>query len=279
MWIRNLFDSLTSRRPHTLLKEARRKEARRRPIHCRPTVEALEDRSLPASLSISDAVVMEGVSGTQNAALTVRLSAPSNKTVRVDYRTTSTFATWPAATAGSDYQAVSGTLTFAPGETSKLILVPVYGDRRVEFDEHFDVLPSHPKGANMVGWWGQVTILDSSPTLGISTESVTAPAGQGTASMTFTLSLSAAYDLPITVNFATVDGSARAGEDYVASSGTLTFAPGETTKTITIQILGDTVPEYDEYFTVMLSNTSYVHIAPYYGDDYAGYGYIEGALN
>src|SRR5262249_60680605 len=90
------------------------KGARRRPTACRPAVEALEDRCVPASLSISNAVVMEGVAGTQNAELRVLLSAPSNKTVRVDYHASSTFAVWPKATASSDYEAVSGRLTFAP---------------------------------------------------------------------------------------------------------------------------------------------------------------------
>src|SRR5262249_11997129 len=150
MWMRKLFDSLKPRRP-------RPHESRRRPTAFRPVVETLEDRSVPASLSISNAVVMEGVSGTQNAELTVSLSAPSNKTVRVDYLATSAFAAFPAATAGSDYQAVSGRLTFARGETSKLIVVPVYGDRRVEWDENFDVVLTHPNGAFVIGWGGHVT--------------------------------------------------------------------------------------------------------------------------
>jgi Calx-beta domain-containing protein len=222
--------------------------------------------------------------------LTVRLSAPSSKTVQVDYYATSTFAAWPAATAGSDYEAISGTLKFAPGETAKSILVPVYGDRRIEYDENFDVVLNHARGASVADPWGHVTILDSSPALSISTEYVTAPDGQGSAYMTFTVSLSAAYDLPITVNFATQDGfddpgwlnGARAGEDYVACSGTLTFAPGETTQTITIQILGDNVPDYDEYLTVKVSSVSYAHIdySEYggVGSEYGGYGFISGAL-
>ena len=59
-------------------------------------------------------------------------------------------------------------------------------------------------------------------------------------------------DAPVTVNFATADGTAAAGEDYVAASGTLTFAPGETTKTITVVVKGDKQKEADETFSVNL---------------------------
>ena len=74
--------------------------------------------------------------------------------------------------------------------------------------------------------------------------------------MTFTVTLSAAYDQAVTVNFATRDGTARAGEDYVARSGMLTFAPGETVKTITVTVNGDKKREADEYFDVLLGNAS-----------------------
>ena len=271
MWIRNLFDLLNPGRSRTPVGVARRDRVPRRPTPCRPAVEALEDRSVPASLSISDAWVSEGVSGTHNAELAVRLSAPSNKTVRVDYHTTSNFVPWPTATAGSDYEAVSGTLTFAPGETSKLVLVPVFGDRRPEYDEQFDVILQRARGATIAEPWGHVTILDSSPRMSISEfESATETDGF----MTFTVSLSAAYDQPLTVNFSTHDGFARpgsadgayAGQDYVATSGTLTFAPGETTKTITVNILRDTTPEYDEWFYVDLTGPTNAFIYNGYGE-------------
>src|SRR5262249_35567811 len=147
--------------------------------------------------SISDAVVMEGLSGTHNAEVTVRLSAPSTKSVTVDYITPSMFGT---ASAGSDYEAVSGKLTFAPGETTKSILVPVHGDRLPENDETFQVWLEHPKGATVANASGTVTILDSSPRISISDY---ATASQADSFMTFTVSLSAAYDQPVTVNYGT----------------------------------------------------------------------------
>ena len=116
----------------------------RQPAPCRLSREALEDRAVPASLSVSDAVLVEGNAGTQYAAVIVRLSAPSSKTVTVNYGTAN-----GTATAGSDYNAVSGKLTFARGETSKTILVPVLGDRLAEQDETFSVKLSGAKNARI----------------------------------------------------------------------------------------------------------------------------------
>src|SRR5262249_46989507 len=65
----------------------------------------------------------------------------------------------------------------------------------------------------------------------------------GTTAVAFTVSLSAAYAQPVTVHFATRDGSAIAGSDYQANSGTVTFGPGETSKTITILVNGDRLGE------------------------------------
>jgi hypothetical protein len=65
----------------------------------------------------------------------------------------------------------------------------------------------------------------------------------------FTVPLSVPYDQPATMSFSTVNGTATTGgNDYVAKSGTLTFASGETTKTITIAVRGDSRRESDEYF-------------------------------
>jgi hypothetical protein len=75
----------------------------------------------------------------------------------------------------------------------------------------------------------------------------------GTTLFVFTVTLSAPSDAPVTVNFATANGTAKAGEDYVAASGSLTFAPGETTRTITIQVKGDKKRESNESFFVNLS--------------------------
>ena len=216
-------------------------------------VETLDDRCVPATLSVGDVTMMEGTSGVQNAAVTVTLSGPLNKSVSVDYGTAN-----GAATAGSDYTAAVGRLTFARGETVKTILVPVYGDQIPEQNESFYVYLSNSKGAMIADNNGGVTIVDSSPRLNIG-----ATGGDEGSVFTFTVTLASALDTPFTVDFTTGDtiyadgpGYADAGQDYVATSGTLTFAPGETTKTFTVQIIADDVEEYDEMFFVRLSNPS-----------------------
>src|SRR5262245_18897593 len=119
MWFRTLFDSLKAASSRTPSRQARRGAPLRRPAASRLAVDALEDRLVPASLRVSDATIIEGNAGAQNALVTVCLAAPSNQTVRVDYSTAN-----GTAVAGSDYQAVSGRLTFAPGQTSKSVLIP-----------------------------------------------------------------------------------------------------------------------------------------------------------
>ncbi len=83
-----------------------------------------------------------------------------------------------------------------------------------------------------------------------------AEGNDGTVGATFTVSLSAAYDQPVAVHYATADGTATAGSDYTAVSGDITFAPGETTKTVTVVVYGDKKKEPDEWFAVDLSNPS-----------------------
>ena len=91
----------------------------------------------------------------------------------------------------------------------------------------------------------------------ISVSSVSVSEGNsGSRVMTFTATLSTAADRAVTVNYATQNGTAAAGSDYVAKAGTLTFAAGETSKTFTITIKGDKTKEADEYFAVLLSGAS-----------------------
>lgn len=78
----------------------------------------------------------------------------------------------------------------------------------------------------------------------------------GTTPFTFTVSLSLAYDQPVAVNFATRDYTAVAGEDYLATNGTLTFAPGDTTRTVTVVVLGDVAVETTEGFSLDITGAS-----------------------
>jgi hypothetical protein len=193
--------------------------------------------------------VVEGNAGTKSVTFTVNLSAASDAPLNVTYAT----ADGTATVAGGDYRAASGTLTFAPGQTSKSISVLVNGDRVGEADEYF-TFNLTAAGVNTATAYA--VIQDDEPRIGIDSVSVN-EGNSGSKLMTFTVTLSAAYDQPVTVNFATHDDSATvAGGDYAAKSGTLTFAPGQTTKTFTVTIKGDTKNEPDESFYVLLSGAS-----------------------
>jgi ELWxxDGT repeat protein len=210
-----------------------------------------DPNALPA-LNITDVMLTIGNAGTSTARFTVYLSGPSSETVTVRYATAD-----GTAAAGSDYQPVSDTLTFAPGETSKTVTVLVIGDRIPEPNERFVVNLSNPTNATILDGQGVGTIVDDEPRISITDVTKAEGRKNQTTLFTFTVTLSAAYDQPVTVSFHTVDGTAKTSDnDYVAKSGTLTFNPGETTKTITIVVIGDSKREADEMFYLDLFGNS-----------------------
>ncbi len=193
--------------------------------------------------------------GAGTMSFTISLSNPSTDIVEVNYAT----ADYGSATAGSDYVAKVGTATFNPGELTKTITVDIIDDRLGESDEYLYVNLTGATGALLEPYYystqGYGYIQDNEPRVSINSVSIT-EGNSGTKLMTFTVTLSAAYDQPVTVNYATQDGSAVAGQDYVATSGMLTFGIGQTSQTITVTIKGDKSKEYNEYFYVMLSDAS-----------------------
>jgi hypothetical protein len=202
-------------------------------------------------LTISDASVVEGNTGTTNAQVQVSLTEPHGNSVTVKYSTAN-----GSALAGSDYNAVSGTLTFSKNEMTKTLLIPVRGDRVPESSEYFTVQLSNSKGAKIQDGLGNITIFDDEPRINVDSWSAV-EGDSGPQEFTFNVSLSAAYDQTVTVNYATADGSALAGSDYVATNGTVTFVPGgPTSQTVKVLVNGDHTAEGDEYFTVNLSNAS-----------------------
>ncbi|MBX6313452.1 MAG: right-handed parallel beta-helix repeat-containing protein [Isosphaeraceae bacterium] len=115
------------------------------------------DNEPPPALSISDASVIEGDSGTVNALFTVSLSVPSALPISVNYTTAD-----GTATAGVDHIATRGTLTFALGQTSQTLAVPVLGDLLVEGDETASLILSDPTNGAVLGAHhiGTLTIID-----------------------------------------------------------------------------------------------------------------------
>ncbi len=211
------------------------------------------DWTTPApSVTIGDVTVTESNSGTVSAVFTVSLSSAYDRPVSVSFTTED-----GTANAISDYQSVSDTLTFAPGERSKTITVLVNGDRHAEPTETFSVILSGATNATIADGQALGTIVDDEPRISISDVSRREGRKGRTTRFSFTVSLSAAYDQPVTVSFGTMDGTAtKRNGDYIARSGNLTFRPGETAKTITVEAKGDSRREGDESFYVDLFGNS-----------------------
>ena len=169
----------------------------------RPALTIAYIEAAPPEISISDVVLTEGNSGSVAVQFNVTLSAPSTKTVTVDFATAD-----GSALAGSDYQAAAGTVTFAPGETLQTITVNVKGDQLVEAQENFFVNLSNPANASIADSQGQGTIAnDDRARLSISDVTL-AEGNAGTTAFTFTVTLDAAVDVPVSVYYSTADGSA-----------------------------------------------------------------------
>ena len=196
-----------------------------------------------ASVADLAANVAEGATATFTVSMT-----PTFGPITVTYATTN-----GTATAGSDYTAANGTLTFATGETSKSVQVPVTADCATEANETFTLNLSAPTGGGFITKAaGTATI---SPANCVAMADGAVPEGNsGVNNATFPVSLSGAQATPVTVQYATANGTATAGTDYTAANGTLTFAANETSKTITIPILGDTQVEASETILVNFTN-------------------------
>jgi hypothetical protein len=203
-------------------------------------------------ISITDAAIAEGNTGTRSATFTVTLSSISEVDVTVHYDTADI---WDA-TAGSDYTSASGDVVIPAGQTSATFAVAIPGDRLVEANESFAVDLSAPTNAAIADGRGIGTILDDEPRISVS-DATKREGRKNTTSLTFTVTLSNAYDESVTVSYRTADGTATTGDgDYLAKAGTITFAPGERTKTITIEVKGDTKREANETFYLDLFGLS-----------------------
>ncbi|HEX4491503.1 MAG TPA: Calx-beta domain-containing protein [Acidimicrobiia bacterium] len=214
------------------------------------TVAARYD-SIADGFAVSDASIVEGDSGLRDVAVTISRSVASSTTTSVQWKTVA------GSAVAADFVKASGTATFAPGQTSKDVLIGVHGDTKAEPDEQFGVKLTNPIGGSIVQPVGTVTILDDDPgsgSLHADVGDVTVlEGGAATRSAAFTVSLSAPSPGGVTVGYATADGTAKAGTDYTATAGTLTFAAGQVSQTVDVPVKGDRNSETTESFTLALS--------------------------
>ncbi|MBL0040536.1 MAG: hypothetical protein IPP28_05700 [Xanthomonadales bacterium] len=228
------------------------------------TITIVNDDAVPMEFSIDDISITEGDVGTTSAVFTVTLA--STMPPRGSTPATVNFSTVPGTADGlSDFLLTSGTLTFnAPG--TQTVNVQIVGDTIDEIDETFTVVLSSPSGATIssTDGTGTGTILDDDPAPTLSIDSVSIAEGNaGTSNLSFTVALDAASAKVVTVGYATADGTATtADNDYVSTSGTLTFNPGgATSQTVLVPINGDTTVEANETFVVNLSAPTNATIA------------------
>lgn len=209
----------------------------------------ITDNDLPA-ISISNIQVPEGSAGTTNATFTLSLSASSPNTVTVNAATAD-----GTAVAGSDYVALANTLvTFDPGQTTRTLAVALKSDLLNEPDETFMVNLTNAANATLAGAQATGTIQNDDALPALSIDDVTVTEGNtGTANATFTVTLSAPSGQVVTVNVATANGTAIAGNDYTGIATTLTFNPGEITKAVIVAVTGDIEIELNETVLVNLA--------------------------
>jgi arylsulfatase A-like enzyme len=203
------------------------------------------------TVSAGDVAVVEGNDGSADATFTLSLSHASGATASVAYTTAD-----GSALAPDDYEATSGEATFDPGQTQQTVTVRVSGDQLIEPDETFTLELSDPSGALLGDASGTALILDDDVPLMAAIDDVVVTEGNtGTTAATFTVSLTPASTGPVVISWSTADGTATAPGDYAASSGNLTFSPGENAKTITVPVAGDVLYEAQEDFFVNLTST------------------------
>jgi hypothetical protein len=201
------------------------------------------------SFSINNVTQTDTATGT-DFVFTVTRIVPDPTVATVQFSTAD-----GTAIAGTDYTATSGTLTFAVGTTTQNVTVHVLGTTEDEPNKTFLVNLTNPVNATIGTSPGTGTIQynNAAPTATIANAS--ANEGQP---VQFTVTLSQASGFPITINYATANGTATAGVNYTSTSGVLTIPAGSTTGTITVPTIATLSQVGNLTFTVQLTNPTNV---------------------
>ena len=226
----------------------------------------IPSRSIPFGTTLSiagaQATQAEGNSGSTPFTFTVTRSGLINGTSSVDWTVQGSGdnPASPADFVGGLYP--RGTIIFGEREVSKTITVSVAGDTSAEKDEGFAVALSNPTDATIGGGTANGTILndDYAPQLSITaTDANKAEGNSGTTPFLFTITRTGATDGTSTAAWVAQGSGSRPAtkDDFLGGrfpAGLVSFAPGETTKTVTVYVVGDTTEESDERFTVTISS-------------------------
>ncbi len=201
-------------------------------------------------VSVADTYLVEGDAGFAVMRFTVRLTNPSAQSVSVDYATAD-----GTAAAGVDYIGRTGTLTFAPGQSSLTVDVNVPNNLGAQGHRAFDLVLSNAKQATLARDRATGTIIDDEglPVLLLTDISVKEK-DSGLRVRRLTVTLSHAGASPATVFVSTEDATAKANADYIPISGTLPFAAGTTSASFKIAIVNDTTREPTKAFNIVFSS-------------------------
>ncbi len=219
------------------------------------TVTINDDDPLPVLQLPTASMSLSEDAGT--GSVPVLLAGPSGQTVTVQY----SFVDGPAvadplrtANNPADYTGVAGTLTFTPGgSATQFIPYEIINDLLHERDEVFQIVLSSPVGAQLSGVSTiQVTILDDDPAPSVSLGAATGQVNEAAGQLTIGLSINNAAGTPVSVSVRTVDGTATSPADYTGIDQLVTFEAGQTTRSVTVTIINDSLSEGPETFTVEL---------------------------
>ena len=200
----------------------------------------IQDDDVPLTVSIYDGSASEDAGSLM---LPVRLNRASSSTVTVQFASSD-----ETASASSDYGASRGIVIFEQGTTTGRIVVQVVDDTDVEPEETFQVTLSNARHAAIVRGVGTGTILDNEGSTAVSVQGVT----MSRSAATFEVRLSLPSPLPVTVSYASEDGTAKAGQDYEPRAGQIMFAPGEVSKTLDVKILSNEPAWQTKTFSLVL---------------------------
>ena len=208
------------------------------------------------NIAIQDVAIVEDNAGQKKATFNITLDQITDQTVTVNYATVNN-----TAIAGSDFVDQIGQIVFAPGVQTQTITVPIIGDTVVEANETFFVQLSEPSNGVITTAQATGTITNDDqeiivlPNISIGDVSIS-EGNSGQKNANFKVTLDKVSEKAVTVQYTTVDNTAKAGKDFVKKTGQITFNPGVKTQTISVPIIGDTVFEPNEKFTVKLSQVS-----------------------
>lgn len=213
-----------------------------------------------AQISVGDATIVEGDNGFSYVTLPLSLDKVSTLQSKISFSTAN-----GTALSGSDYVTTTGTVTIAPGQRTGTIRIPIYGDTLIEPNEIFTVNLSNPVNISIADGVGQVTINnDDYATKVLVSDLQRLEGNTGYSLFVFNVNLTQPSASNVVVKLYTPEGTAKDGMDFIGIPAllpvTVTFTPGQTAKTVTVQGIGETLYEPDENFYLEIMSATNAQI-------------------